>query len=309
MRLHARIYDAPADADPLAPPVLCLPGLTRNARDFERLAPHLARHRRVYALNFRGRADSGYAKDAMTYIPLTYMQDIVALLEGEGLLAPGRSVATIGTSLGGLVSMLLAATHPGLVAAAVLNDVGPVVEPAGLARIGAYVGQGAHYPTWVHCARAVASANASIYPDWDLTDWLVMVKRSHRISAQGLIVPDYDAHIAQPMRAAAGAVAGAGAGVGAMWPAYDALAQCPTLVVRGALSDILSVSTVQRMVDGARDATLVTIAGIGHAPTLDEPAAVAAIDALLARIPAPPSPAPPSLAAPSSATASVARDG
>ena len=155
IRLHARVYGTAAAAEPAGAgaeaagaagaagsaaegatpipglPILCLSGLTRNARDFDRLAPHCAERRAVYAIDFRGRGDSGYAKDAMTYGPLTYVQDVVALLDE---LACARCIV-VGTSLGGIVAMLLAATQPGRVAGAVLNDIGPVIEPAGLDRI------------------------------------------------------------------------------------------------------------------------------------------------------------------------------
>jgi pimeloyl-ACP methyl ester carboxylesterase len=275
IRLHARVHDAGEGAASEAAPILCMPGLTRNARDFDRLAPHLATQgRTVYAIDFRGRGESGYAKDAMTYGPLTYVQDVVALLDSLGI----TNCITIGTSLGGIVAMLVAATQPGRVVGAVLNDIGPEIDPAGLIRIRGYVGQSASHPTWVHAARAIADAGADIYPKWSLEDWLRMAKRSHRLTPEGRIVPDYDANIAQPFR-----VPGGEAGVD-LWPAFAALAGVPTLVVRGARSDILSAATVKRMLAGLDRGASVTIANVGHAPTLDEPAAVAAIDALLARV-------------------------
>ncbi len=274
VRLHARVYDPPVDADSNRPPLLCIPGLTRNARDFDMLAPHLAQHSRVYALNLRGRGDSGYAKDAMSYVPLTYVQDVVALLASEGI----DRFASVGTSLGGLVTMLLAATQHGRVAAAVLNDVGPELNPAGLDRIKAYVGQASSYPTWVHAARAIGMANAAVYPGWGLDEWLVMAKRTHRLTREGRIVPDYDSNIAQPLR-----LPGGEAGVD-LWPAFDALRGVPTLVLRGELSDILSAEAANKMVARLPEVRLVTIPASGHAPTLDEPQAVAAIDRLLANV-------------------------
>ena len=274
LRLHARVYDPPADVPADALPLLCLPGLTRNARDFEAIAPHVARHRRVYAVDFRGRGESAYAKDAMTYAPLTYVQDVVALLEAESI----ERFATIGTSLGGLVTMLLAATLPGRLAAAVLNDVGPELNPAGLERIRGYVGQTGNFPTWVHAARAIQSGNAHVYPGWQLEDWLVMAKRTHRLTREGRITADYDSNIAQPFK-----LPGGEAGVD-LWPAFDALKALPLLILRGELSDILSTDAAARMVERLPAARLVTVPGVGHAPTLDEPEAVAAIDALLARL-------------------------
>lgn len=271
VRLHARVYDPPAGTDSGALPIICIPGLTRNARDFERLAPHLARNRTVYAINLRGRGDSGYAKDAMSYLPITYVQDVLAMLDDLGI---ARAIS-IGTSLGGLVSMLIAVMQPGRLAGVVLNDVGPELDPAGLERIASYVGQGGSHPTWVHAARAVAITNAAVYPKWTLDDWLIMVKRSHRLTPEGLIVPDYDSNIAAPIKMAAGQVAPD------MWPAFDALADVPTLVLRGGISDILAAATAKKMVKRLNNARLVTVPGVGHAPTLDEPAAVAAIDQLV----------------------------
>lgn len=268
------MYDNRSDPDVPAIPLFCVPGLTRNARDFDLLAPHLAATRPVYALDLRGRGESGYAKDAMTYTPLIYVQDVIALVEDLGL----TQVIMVGTSLGGLVTMLLNAMRPGLVAGAVLNDVGPDIEAAGLERIRGYVGQAASYPTWVHCARAVSATNAGVYPGWSLQDWLVAVKRSHKLTPEGVIVADYDANIAQPFK-----LPGGEAGVD-LWPAFDALAEVPTLILRGALSDILGAQTAQKMESRLRAGRLVTVPEVGHAPTLDEPEAVAAIDAFVAGI-------------------------
>lgn len=271
IRLHARHYVPVDEPARVAPPVLCLPGLTRNARDFDRLAPHIARNRPVFCLDFRGRGESGYSKDAMTYTPLIYAQDVVALIDELQI----ERFALVGTSLGGIVSMLLAATLPGRVAAVALNDVGPAIEENGLARIRSYVGSSVSYPTWVHAARAVGEAFGDTYPDWTLDDWLVFVKRTHRLTPEGRITLDYDANIAVPFRAPGGEV-----GVD-LWPAFAALKGVPTLILRGALSDLFADATAQRMLAALDKGKLVTIARVGHAPTLDEPEAVKAIDALL----------------------------
>ena len=157
LRLHYRDY---AGGDDGRPPLLCLPGLTRNARDFEPLAQRLAGEWRLICPDMRGRAESAYAKDAMTYVPLTYMQDISRLLAD---LAITRFVA-VGTSLGGIITMLMAATHREWLAGALLNDVGPALEEEGLARIRTYVGVNQSHPTWVHAARALADAKGDVYP-------------------------------------------------------------------------------------------------------------------------------------------------
>ena len=270
LRLHYRDYAGSADR----PVIVCMPGLTRNVRDFEGLAARLSPEWRVLTVDFRGRGESAYAKDVMSYVPLTYVQDIERLLTD---LKIDRFVA-FGTSLGGIVTMLLAATGHAKLAGAVLNDVGPVIEAAGLDRIKGYVGKTSSWPTWIHAARALGETNAVVYPQYKLEDWLAMAKRLYRLTRGGRIVPDYDKNIAEPFRLPGGEV-----GVD-LWPALDAMRDVPTLILRGALSDVLSDATAVAMKDRLRAADYVTVAGAGHAPTLDEPEAVAAINALLARV-------------------------
>ncbi|MDN4630302.1 alpha/beta hydrolase [Sphingomonas sp. PsM26] len=274
LRLHYRDYPGPADR----PPILCLPGLTRNARDYHDLARRLSPDWRVIAIDLRGRGDSGYAKDPMSYVPLTYVQDVEALLRE---LDVARYVA-FGTSLGGIVAMLLAGTARERLAGLVLNDVGPEISPEGLSRIRSYVGKSNTWPTWLHAARAVAEANESVYPDFQLEDWLAMAKRLYRLNSAGRIVLDYDMKIAEPFR-----VPGNEAGPD-MWRALDGLKTVPTLLVRGATSDVLAANVAERMAGVLEQGDLLTIPATGHAPTLDEPDAIAAIDRLLARIAAEP---------------------
>lgn len=270
LRLHYREYPGRDDR----PVLLCIPGLTRNARDFEGLAGRLAGEWRLLCVELRGRGESGYAKDPMSYVPLTYLQDLEALIAELKL---DRFVC-IGTSLGGILSMLLAATEPQRLAGAVLNDVGPEIEPAGLVRIRGYVGKGVWYPTWMHAARATAEAMGDIYPDYDIEDWLRMAKRLHRLNSSGRIVLDYDMKIAEPFR-----VPGNEAGPD-MWPTLDAFGAKPVLVVRGERSDILSAKTAEKMRARLPNGELVTLPGIGHAPTLEEPEAFAAVERLLAKV-------------------------
>jgi pimeloyl-ACP methyl ester carboxylesterase len=270
LRLHFRDYAGPDDR----PPILCIPGLTRNARDFEPVAERLAGQWRVICVELRGRGESAYAKDPMTYVPLVYLQDLDRLIEQ---LEISRFIG-IGTSLGGIMLMLLAATGHGRAAGALLNDIGPSIEEAGLARIRQNVGLGGAHPTWVHAARALAEVNGAIYPGYRLEDWLVLAKRLSRLNAQGRIVLDYDQRIAEPFR-----VPGGEAGVD-LWPALEALRGCPVTILRGALSDILSDATAREMQARLPGADLVTVPRAGHAPTLAEPASVAAIDRLLDKV-------------------------
>lgn len=270
IRLHYRDYSGPADR----PPVICFPGLTRNARDYEGLAARLAGDWRVLCVEFRGRGESGYAKDPMTYAPLTYFQDVEALLEELKI----EKFVAIGTSLGGIVTMLLAATERDKLAGAVLNDVGPEINPAGLARIRTYVGKAIWYPTWMHAARGLAEGNADVYPSYGIEDWLRMAKRLYRVNSSGRIVLDYDMKIAEPFR-----VPGNESGPD-MWPTIDAMQGLPLLIVRGERSDILSEETAAKMVEQVKGAELVTVPDVGHAPTLEEPEVVAGLDRLLGKV-------------------------
>ncbi|MCW4463286.1 alpha/beta hydrolase [Sphingomonas sp. BT-65] len=270
LRLHYRDYPG-GDGKP---PLLCIPGLTRNARDYAALADRLAGEWRVIAVDLRGRGESAYAKDPMTYVPLTYLQDLEALVVELKL---ERFVA-VGTSLGGILTMLMASTHPERIAGAVLNDVGPEIDPLGLGRIRGYVGKANWHPTWMHAARALAEANGDVYPGYDIEDWLAMAKRLYRLTSAGRIVLDYDMKIAEPFR-----VPGNEAGPD-MWRAFDGLKDKPLLVVRGDRSDILSAATADAMRKRAKACDLVTVPETGHAPSLGEPEAVAGIDRLLAKV-------------------------
>lgn len=273
LKLHYRDYPARIAGGEARLPVICLPGLTRNARDFERLAGHIAGARRVLCPEMRGRGDSAYSKDSATYNPLQYVEDLKALLEAAEI---DRFVA-IGTSLGGLMTLLLAAGEPQRVAGAVLNDIGPEIEAAGLERIGSYVGQGRSFPTWMHAARAVEESHGRFFPDFAVGDWLDLAKRTMTVGGNGRIVYDYDMKIAEPFKATGGAAPPD------LWPTLAGLAGKPVLLLRGALSDVLSEATLARMQSALPEAEALTLPRVGHAPTLDEPEAVAAIDRLLTR--------------------------
>jgi pimeloyl-ACP methyl ester carboxylesterase len=270
LRLHYRDYPG----DRARPPIICIPGLTRNARDWEGVAERLAGDWRLICVDLRGRGESAYAKDPMTYVPLTYLQDLEALLRE---LSIDRFVL-FGTSLGGLLSMLLGSAEHDRVAGLLINDIGPVIEESGIARIRTYVGKSASWPTWVHAARDLAEVHGDCFPDWALEDWLRFAKRVARLNNSGRIVFDYDLRIAEPFKIAQ-PIAGMD-----MWGAFGALRSVPKLVVRGGESDILSAATLARMAEMHPDLEALTLDGIGHAPTLDEPEAQAAIGRLLARV-------------------------
>ena len=269
LRLHYRDYGAATSR----PPILCIPGLTRNARDFEGVADRLSGGGRVICLELRGRGESAYAKDAMTYVPLTYLQDVEALIRELEL----DRFILFGTSLGGLITMLLSMSDSRRIAAALLNDIGPVLETRGLDHIRSYVGKAQSWPTWLHAARSLAEAQRDRYPKWGLDEWLVFAKRVCKLTPNGRIILDYDMRLAEPFK-----LPGGEAGVD-LWPAFRSLSDVPTLLVRGALSDLLSEETAARMKAEHPGLELVTVPDIGHAPTLDEPEAVVGIARLLER--------------------------
>lgn len=270
LRLHYRDYPGHDGR----PPIVCIPGLTRNARDFEGVAERLAGEWRVICVDLRGRGESAHARDPMTYVPRTYMDDIEKLLAELEL----RRFVLFGTSLGGLVTMLLAARDNERLAGALINDIGPVIETRGLDHIRSYVGRSQSWPTWLHAARALSEPNRDRYPDWKLDDWLVFAKRVCRLSASGRILLDYDMRIAEPFKQPGGA------GGGELWSAFDGLVGVPSLVLRGELSDLLSAETIAEMERRNPDLESVTVPRVGHAPTLDEPESIAAIERLLARV-------------------------
>ena len=275
LRLAARDY-APGNGAARAP-VIAIHGLTRNSADFEAIAPLLAQSgRRVLAVDVRGRGLSDRATDPMTYRPDFYARDVLALLDQAGI----ARAAFVGTSMGGLITMTVAAMRPEAVAAAVLNDIGPEVAPEGLARIAAYSGQAVEIGSWADAADYARRINGVAFPHYGQTDWDGFARRIFRQQPNGDIALDYDPDIAVPIRAA-----GAAALVPDLWPMFRQLATTtPTLLVRGATSDLLSPDIAARMRMDAPDMTYVEVPGVGHAPMLDEPQARDAILDLLARV-------------------------
>ena len=270
LTLHFRDYPGREDR----PAILCLPGLTRNARDFEPVADAFAGEWRVICVEFRGRGESDYAKDTATYMPANYLADLDLLIAQEQL----DTVVALGTSLGGLVTMMLAATQPDRLAGYMLNDIGPVIDPAGLERIRDYVGQGRSFPTWMHAARSLRESSMEIYPDFDISDWLVYAKRLMCLGENGRVTLDYDMKIAEPFSDPS-----ASQDVD-MWPLFRALGGRPGLALRGDVSDILADATLRKMAAELPDLETVTVPRVGHTPTLEEPVAQDAIARLLGKV-------------------------
>lgn len=265
LRLYARAR-GPADA-PLT--VLCMHGLTRNHADFDPMIDALATPWRFISVDVRGRGRSARDPDPANYSPATYARDMGTLIDELGL----QRVALIGTSMGGLMAMVMMKSMPGRIAGTVLNDVGPQLEPAGLARISGYVGETEPLASWQEAADAVAAVQAPVFPDFGPEDWAAFARRTFRETDDGRIVLDYDPAITRTV----GDVKPGWRTNFVMWRLFGAMKKRPLLIVRGATSDILSEATAQRMVRRHPDAELVTVPRIGHAPMLDEAEAVAAI--------------------------------
>jgi pimeloyl-ACP methyl ester carboxylesterase len=270
LKLHYRDYAGPANR----PPLLCLHGLTRNARDFEALAARLAGDWRVIVPDFRGRGGSDRDPVSSRYIPPTYAADVLQLLDELEI----PEAVFVGTSLGGIVTMIVAGFAPQRIAGAVLNDVGPALEKAGLDRIRTYVGQPLVFRDWEEAADRLSIVHADAHPAYEPEEWLAYARRVAHETERGIEF-DYDMAIAEPFKAmddkAAAAVEA--------WPLLMGLSAKPVLILRGERSDLFSKETAERMRNSLPGADLVIIPNVGHAPDLSEPEAVAAIDGLLER--------------------------
>jgi pimeloyl-ACP methyl ester carboxylesterase len=275
LALHARDYAAAAG--PARAPVICIHGLTRNARDFEVLAPRLAAGgRRVLAVDVRGRGASAWDPDPSHYIPPVYAGDILALMDA---LAIAKAVF-IGTSMGGLITLVIAAMRPSAIAGAVLNDVGPELAPEGLARIGGYVGGGGPIADWDAAAAYAKYLNEVAFPAYGPADWMAFARRIFTDKG-GRPVLDYDPGISAAFKKPELKPGQEPPPPPDLWPLFSELSKTPLATIRGATSDILSPAIAEHMRLAAPDMAYVEVEGIGHAPMLDEPQALAAIDALL----------------------------
>jgi len=252
-------------------PVLCLPGLTRNSRDFTALAAHLREGHEVLTPDLRGRGRSAWDPHPAHYQLTTYVQDAFALLQARRV----SRVVVVGTSLGGLMAMVMAAMKPELIAAMVLNDSGPEVDPAGLRRIVSYAGKLPRVSSWAEAASQAKSVYGSALPGLSDAQWLEYARQGYR-EIDAVPVPDMDPKIAE-------AIAIPAVGPGNLWPVYAQIKATPMLVIRGALSDLLSAATVTRMEREKPDLQHVTVSNRGHAPLLNEPESLAAIDAFVAQ--------------------------
>lgn len=271
LRLYARDYFHPAPRATL----LCMHGLTRNSADFEALCATLNGDFRLIAPDQRGRGRSQYDSTPDNYHPAMYVQDMFALLAHLRI----QRIISIGTSMGGLMTMIMAANQPERLRAAILNDVGPVIDPAGLARVKSYIGNMPAAASWPEAAENARRVNGLAFPDYTDEDWLKFARRIYREDENGTLVLACDPAIAHPIAASDRAAVPADA-----WDSFGALQPVPTLLVRGALSDILSSECVAEMRIRKPDLEVVEASRRGHAPMLDEPEVIHAIRSFLDRV-------------------------
>lgn len=275
LSLFARDYAGAGGAAKL--PVVCLHGLTRNSRDFEDVAPRIsAAGRRVLVPDVRGRGRSDRDPRPERYTPRTYARDVIELLDQLGI---ARAVF-VGTSMGGIITMALAALRPRAVGAVVLNDVGPVIAPEGIARIKSYVGNAAPIASWDDAAAYARRTNGAAFPDFADADWETFARRLFREEG-GIPTLDYDPGIAVQLAKdkykAPSFIA---------WRMFRNVARGrPGLLVRGELSDLLSRDIATRMKAAAPWMEVVEVPRVGHAPMLTEPVAAKGVDDFLARVP------------------------
>jgi pimeloyl-ACP methyl ester carboxylesterase len=273
LRLYARHYPASGST---RRPVLCLAGLTRNSRDFHHLAsvlssPDQPTPRHVYAIDYRGRGRSAYDPDWQNYQVMNELLDTLDFMTIEGL----SDTAIIGTSRGGILAMIMAAVRPGNIGAAVLNDIGPLIEREGLLRIVSYVGRTPLPSTWAEAGELVRSMAQRHFPGVPSGMWEDIARQQYNDEG-GRPAPGYD----QELNRTASILDGP---LPELWPQFKALARVPVLTLRGELSDILSAATAERMQREHPDMTLLTVPRQGHAPLLRDASSIQAIVDFLAR--------------------------
>ena len=251
-------------------PVICLPGLTRNSRDFDDLANYLSNRRRVITIDFRGRGYSDYDVNWQNYHPLTYVADVWRLLD---LLNIDRVIA-VGTSLGGLCSMVMAAQQGERMAGVVMNDIGPEINPVGIARISEYTGRVPPVANWAEAAQQTKELYGEWLPGLSDDDFMRMARRAFREIENDVPRLDMDVNIGRAIREI-------GPQKGDPWELFAALQNVPVTLLWGVLSDILTEDIIERMAGEKPDLKVIPVADRGHVPLLNEPESLAAMDAFL----------------------------
>lgn len=268
LNLYARDYGGESDT----PVLLCMHGLTRNSADFHKLALTLKDRYRIIAVDQRGRGLSAYDPNPENYRPDVYCADMFALLQHLNIQNP----VAIGTSMGGLMTMMMSAMSPGVFKAIIINDIGPEIDPAGLDRIKGYVGGAQSFDNWEAAIAALKAQGPNVFPDYTEIDWMDFAQRTCTQRADGRVHFSYDPAISQPFKTDETAAAPPD-----LWPIFDTLKTVPLLVIRGSSSDILARKTAQKMQSRHPKCFFSEIPNIGHAPMLDEPKSLTDINAFL----------------------------
>lgn len=271
LRLAARHY--PTTQPSLRRPVLCLPGLTRNARDFHDLSTAMSRGpdaRDVYAVDYRGRGRSEYAPDPASYNVFTELDDVLDFMTLAGL----HDAAILGTSRGGILAMLMGVVRPTAIGAVILNDIGPIIDAKGLARIAAYVGRVPVPLHWQEATDIAKSMNVAMFPKVTDADWALLARQWFD-EKDGRPAQSYDPKLAQAFSAKQA--------IPVLWPQFVSLGHVPVLAIRGGNSDLLSDATLQEMARRHPDVTTLTVPDEGHAPLLRDAATISAIGDFLVR--------------------------
>jgi pimeloyl-ACP methyl ester carboxylesterase len=275
LKLYARAYGPPAGS---ALPVVCLPGLSRNASDFHDLALALAgdaeRPRRVLALDYRGRGRSDYDPDWRNYDIKVELGDVLQVLTATGV----EEAVFVGTSRGGIITMALSAARPSLLRGAVLNDIGPVLEIQGLARIQGYVGKLPAPRDLAEGAALVRDIWGGQFPAFTDADWLAMARGTWR-EADGALTLNYDPNLAKTLEAV-----DLEKPLPQFWPLFEGLKHVPVLALRGQHSDLFSADTLAAMARMHPNFEAVTVPGQGHAPSLAGGDVIGTIKRFVARI-------------------------
>lgn len=273
LNLYVRDYSAQCKNKDTQSAIFCLHGLTRNSADYEAFCERYCSDYPVYALDVRGRGQSEYDSNPMNYHVFTYAADVKQLFDQLQL----DSVTLIGTSMGGFISMVFAASAPDRVKAIVLNDVGPEVNAEGLKRITNYISDRPAVENWEDAVRETRRINGSHYPDFNDEDWMRFSQRLYREDNAGVPLLDYDEHIADLFKLAKPDDAPID-----FWPAFRQLAHIPLLVIRGELSDILDQACVDKMKNEHKSMVYVELPNRGHTPLLNEPTCQRQLDMFFA---------------------------
>ena len=271
LRLYARHYPAPGST---RRPALCLAGITRNSRDFHVFATALSRDpvrpREVYTIDTRGRGNSAHDPDWKNYAVPIEMLDVIDFVTLRSL----SDVAVVGTSRGGIITMVMAAAQPSIIGCVVLNDIGPVIETDGLSRIAGYIGRTPLPHSWADAGRMIKDMNKKQFPRISDAEWADVARQLFN-EANGLPAPGYDPKLASSLSVLDGPMP-------ALWPQFEAMKRVPLMVLRGENSDILSAATVEEMRRRHPRITTHTVRWEGHAPLLRDAHTIDSVSAFLA---------------------------